>query len=157
IRRGGQYRKLYAGFRTFGMLPAVILADVHLPSIFHDSGQLARRVVNVPLGVGAHGIKWRGTCNTGDIKGWRAGYFGNNARVADSLVTIVLRDVMPKYEAFSDAAAALGFPVTRDSDDGIDRNAGYRALFDAVCALPAREPTGGRWTGKGWQVCQLRD
>jgi hypothetical protein len=156
IRGGGQFRELQTGPRTFGLIPAVVLADVHQPPIFRESAQLASRVVTVSLGDGANGINWRETCDTGDIRGWRAGGFGKNALIADSLVTIVLRDVMSKHETFPAAAAALGFPLMRDADDGIDRYAGHRELFKVVCGLPAK-PVPARWSGPGWHVCRMND
>jgi hypothetical protein len=150
VKRGALYRELYVGFRPFGVLPALVMADTVLPAVMRNSVQLARRIVHVDLGAGSNeGADWRTTCWGGEIEGWRS-RVSWHADAANWLVSEVLNECM-RFATFHMAAEALGFPtLAKGRADGIDPHADLRDLFDAACEAP--DAKGSHWKGQGWKV-----
>lgn len=111
LKRGAQYRPMYATIGHFGPLPGIVFADTIVPSVFETSIQLARRIVHVPMGSGLVGsVNWLAKPSApfgGEILGWRARRT-DNLWCAAGIVEQVIKDLMC-FSSFIEAAAHLGF------------------------------------------------
>jgi hypothetical protein len=151
IKRGGNYRQLYAGHLPLGTLPVVILADTAIPNVLCEDRQLSRRVVLVNVGAGLNAAKddWRKTCYGGEAGTWRASLPGLHDKAADCLVSEVL-DTLMKQPTFHAAAAQLGFLTLDQMGGDVNPNADLIDVYKAACSLP--DTVDGTFKGKGWKV-----
>jgi hypothetical protein len=169
LKKGATFHGMYIGVQRMAMAGAVVMTDIRLPTCFSTDMQLARRVIHVDLGSGAHGaqVKWDKTCG-GNISGWRTRQ-RQNTEACDMLLSELkdrffrlgydpadrafVESLGPDSHTFFDAAAELEFtPIIGEKGDN-DPYTELRGLFHVACAEP--DTKNSHFQGRGWKVLHL--
>jgi hypothetical protein len=152
---------MYIGAQKIALAGAVVMTDVRLPHCFTADMQLARRVIHIDLGTGAHGarVNWDKTCG-GNVTGWRTRR-QQNTQACDMLLSdlkdrffVRMVDVEGWSSAtFFEAAEALGFAPIIGARGDNDPYTELRALCYAAIAHP--DTTNSHFQGRGWKVFHI--